>query len=459
MALGANSVAAGFFSGGVRLAAFQRHARQGSGWDGQGILAPFIDAASDPYLRGRFVFTVWQAALSTVLALLFGLPSAYVFAKYRFRGRGVLLAAITIPFILPPIVVALGLLSLLGPSVLANSALEGVFGFDDPPIRLLNTFAIILIAHVVYEYTIVVRLVSTFWSNMDPAVGEAASMLGASPRRVFLTVTAPLLAPAIAAAAALHLLVHVHEFWHHPHPRRARARDVGGGDLLADDQVVQAAIGSGVGVDAAHRNVRDVVGLRAVAVGGGESYSTPGAGRGDDDIDAVADGLHDADWGVRGGLLGAIAAVGSARAVVHHAGRSWAGRLCGNHVERSQRVFLHLAGGGDTQLTGIRVRDGRAGRSAGCVGGVWAAESTSVVAQSAGRPLHAAPRRLSRHARPRLPAKPARRGVRCPHDGRPHHPCAHPDRLPVRDSASCYRQCAPSAHTCERRRMCWAQGR
>ena len=177
--------------------------RVGLGWDGQGILAPFIDAASDPYLRGRFVFTVWQAALSTILALLFGLPSAYVFAKYRFRGRGVLLAAITIPFILPPIVVALGLLSLLGPSGLANDALKGLFGFDEPPIRLLNTFAIILIAHVVYEYTIVVRLVSTFWSNMDPAMGEAASMLGASPRRVFLTVTAPLLAPAIAAAAAL----------------------------------------------------------------------------------------------------------------------------------------------------------------------------------------------------------------------------------------------------------------
>ena len=94
--------------------------RVGLGWDGQGILSPFIDAASDPWLRGRFIFTTWQAALSTVLALAFGLPSAYVFARYRFRGRGVLLAAITIPFILPPIVMALGLLSLLGPSGLGQ---------------------------------------------------------------------------------------------------------------------------------------------------------------------------------------------------------------------------------------------------------------------------------------------------------------------------------------------------
>ncbi len=177
--------------------------RVGLGWEGQGLLTPFFEAASDPYLRGRVVFTVWQATLSTVLALLFGLPSAYVFARHRFRGRGILLAAITVPFILPPIVVALGLLSLLGPSGLVNTFLVDVVGFGEPPIRLLNTFAIILIAHVVYEYAIVVRLVSTFWANMDPAVQEAAAMLGASPRHVFLRVTLPLLAPALAAAAAL----------------------------------------------------------------------------------------------------------------------------------------------------------------------------------------------------------------------------------------------------------------
>ncbi len=182
---------------------FANTVRVGLGWGGEGLLTPFVEAAGDPYLRGRFLFTVWQAALSTILALLFGLPSAYVFARHRFAGRGILLAAITIPFILPPIVIALGLLSLLGPSGVVNTALINVFGFGQPPVQLLNTFAIILIAHVVYEYAIVVRLISTFWANLDPAVNEAAALLSASPRRVFLTVTAPLLAPAIAAAAAL----------------------------------------------------------------------------------------------------------------------------------------------------------------------------------------------------------------------------------------------------------------
>ena len=175
--------------------------RIGLGWDGQGILQPFIDAASDPYLRGRFFFTTWQAALSTILALAFGLPSAYVFARHRFRGRSALLAAITIPFILPPIVMALGLLSLLGPSGLVNDTLTGLLGLEEPPIKLLNTFAIILIAHVVYEYAIVVRLISGSGPTMDLRA-EGRLNARASPHRVFSSEPAAPL-PAVAAAAAL----------------------------------------------------------------------------------------------------------------------------------------------------------------------------------------------------------------------------------------------------------------
>ena len=173
------------------------------GWGDGEFLAPFKEMVANSYYRGRLLFTFWQAGLSTVLVLLFGLPSAYVFARLRFPGRQALLAATTIPFIMPPMVIALGLIALVGPSGILNMALMAAFGLDDPPIHLLQTFAIILIAHIVYEYTIVVRLVSTFWSNMDPALQEAGTMLGATPQRVFLRVTLPLLAPAIAAAAAL----------------------------------------------------------------------------------------------------------------------------------------------------------------------------------------------------------------------------------------------------------------
>ena len=168
-----------------------------------GFFDPFLRLMSEPYYLGRLWFTFWQAAASTLLVLMLGLPSAYVFARYRFPGRSLLLAVTTVPFIMPPIVMALGFIALLGPTGLVNTALMGLFDLSDPPIRLLHTLALILIAHVVYEYTIVVRLVSTLWANMDPRLSDAARLLGASPLRTFLRVTLPLLLPAIAAAAAL----------------------------------------------------------------------------------------------------------------------------------------------------------------------------------------------------------------------------------------------------------------
>src|SRR5690606_16378645 len=71
------------------------------------------------------------------------------------------------------------------------------------PIRLSQTVWIILLAHVFYNYSVALRLLSAYWQNLPPSLTQAAQMLGASPARAFLTVTLPLLRPAILAAAAL----------------------------------------------------------------------------------------------------------------------------------------------------------------------------------------------------------------------------------------------------------------
>ena len=173
------------------------------GWGGEFPLQPIIDVLTDRYYLGRLAFTVWQAAISTVLALAIGLPCAYVFSRFEFPGRSTLLALTTVPFMMPPIVMALGFIALIGPSGLINRALMGGLGLDDPPIELLHTFAIVLVAHAVYEFAIVVRLVSTVWTNIDEHLPEAGRVLGASGRQAFLHVTLPLLMPAVAAAAAL----------------------------------------------------------------------------------------------------------------------------------------------------------------------------------------------------------------------------------------------------------------
>ena len=156
-----------------------------------------------PYYLHTLWFTVWQAALSTILTVGLALPGAYVFARYDFPGKSLVQALTTVPFVLPTIVVALAFSALLGPRGLANLALMRLLGLDRPPLDLQYTLAIILLAHVFYNYTLVLRIVGTYWANLDPRLEEAARMLGASRLRAFRRVTLPLLSPAIGAAALL----------------------------------------------------------------------------------------------------------------------------------------------------------------------------------------------------------------------------------------------------------------
>ena len=156
-----------------------------------------------PLFRQTLWFTVWQAAVSTLLTLLLALPGAYVFARYRFPGKSSLKAFITLPFVLPTVVVANAFTALLGPRGLLNEALMGLFDLSAPPIQLDQTIWIILLAHVFYNYSIALRMISGFWQNLPTNLTQAAQMLGASPRRAFMSVTLPLLAPVVLAAAVL----------------------------------------------------------------------------------------------------------------------------------------------------------------------------------------------------------------------------------------------------------------
>ncbi len=173
------------------------------------LLAPFRDVFTSPSLLKVFGFTVYQAAVSTLATLAVGLPGAYLLARYRFPGQGLLRALTTVPFVLPTLVVAAGFNALLGPRGWINLGLMALFNLDAPPLPFVNTFGAIIVAHVFYNTTIVLRVVGDFWSRLDPRLESASRALGASRWRTFREVTLPLLTPAIAAAA---LLVFIFDF-------------------------------------------------------------------------------------------------------------------------------------------------------------------------------------------------------------------------------------------------------
>ncbi len=171
--------------------------------DGRLDLSPFHTLLVEPYYARVLGFTTFQAGLSTLLTLLVGMPAAYVVARYDFRGKSLLRALTTIPFVMPTMVVAAAFTALLGPNGHLNEWLQLALGLDTPPIRLQQTLLLVLIAHVFYNATIVVRLVGGFWANLDPRVEEAARVLGAGWWRTFREITLPMLLPSIVAASLL----------------------------------------------------------------------------------------------------------------------------------------------------------------------------------------------------------------------------------------------------------------
>ena len=109
----------------------------------------------------------------------------------------------TVPFVLPTVVTAAAFRALLGSGGLVNSWLMTGFDLPSPPIRIDQTVIFFLLAHIFYNYTLVLRIVSGYWSQLNPHQLQAARMLGASPWQTFIKITIPLLMPAIGSAALL----------------------------------------------------------------------------------------------------------------------------------------------------------------------------------------------------------------------------------------------------------------
>lgn len=162
--------------------------------DGVWRLGRIADVLGQSDVRHVLWFTAWQALASTALTLLVALPGAYVFARFDFPGKQVLRAVVTVPFVLPTVVVGTAFLALVG----RGGLLDELWG-----VRLDTTVWAILLAHVFFNYAVVVRTVGGLWAQLDPRQEEAARMLGASRLAAWRRITLPALAPAVAAAALM----------------------------------------------------------------------------------------------------------------------------------------------------------------------------------------------------------------------------------------------------------------
>ncbi|UFU02758.1 iron ABC transporter permease [Ruania suaedae] len=154
-------------------------------------LGGFAEVFSRPRTWRIVRLTLTQALLGTAGSVLLGIPAAYVLYRCTFRGQRLVRAVVTVPFVLPTVVVGVAFRTLL-----ADSGPLGFLGLD-------GTFTAIILALVFFNYAVVVRTVGGMWERLDPRTEQAARALGASPARAFLSVTLPALTPAIASAASV----------------------------------------------------------------------------------------------------------------------------------------------------------------------------------------------------------------------------------------------------------------
>lgn len=144
----------------------------------------------------RLSFVVSLAA--TAVALVLGVPLAWIYARVTFPGRDVVRALTTLPMILPPVVGGVALLFAFGRRGLFGQALDTMFGIRIP----FTTFGAVLAATFV-AMPFLVLTIEAGLRSMDRRYEDAARTLGASRWLVFRRVTLPLIAPSVFAGAVL----------------------------------------------------------------------------------------------------------------------------------------------------------------------------------------------------------------------------------------------------------------
>tara|TARA_B100000767_G_scaffold45307_1_gene39721 strand:+ start:81911 stop:82597 length:687 start_codon:yes stop_codon:yes gene_type:complete len=141
--------------------------------------------------------SLWVAMVSVVVSLPFATAIAYVLARRRFWGHGLLNALVHLPLVLPPVVTGYLLLAAFGRRGIFGPTLEAL------GLQLAFTSAGAAVAAAVMAFPLIVRAIRLALEAVDPKLEEAASTLGASVVKVFVFVTLPLSLPGILAGAVV----------------------------------------------------------------------------------------------------------------------------------------------------------------------------------------------------------------------------------------------------------------
>lgn len=166
-------------------------------------LAAIFRSFASPSTGLALRFSLTQAALSTLIAMIVGFPGAFFVARYKFPGRRFFLSLAAVPFCLPPILVILAFILYYGKSGWLSVAFKAL-GFERfGESGFLYSLWGLVFVHAFYNFPIVVQNVGAVWTKMPHSREEAARTLGAGKFRAFMVGTLPYLLPSLLQSASL----------------------------------------------------------------------------------------------------------------------------------------------------------------------------------------------------------------------------------------------------------------
>lgn len=153
---------------------------------------------ADPAIRSALLLSLTTATAATAIALVLGVPLAWLLARTAFPGRRVVRALVTVPMVMPPVVGGVALLLVLGRRGVVGQYLDGWFGVSLP-----FTTAAVVLAQVFVAMPFLVVSVEGALRGADRRYEDAAATLGATRATIFRRVTLPMVLPGVLAGAVL----------------------------------------------------------------------------------------------------------------------------------------------------------------------------------------------------------------------------------------------------------------
>lgn len=193
-------------------------------------ISSWLDSLGRNYIsQGVIEFTILQAFFSTIATLVIGLPIAWQLGRYEWPLQSLIKSILTMPFVMPSIVAAIGFLNIIGREGLDIRSDEGTW------------FTTLIIAHAWFNLSLVIRFCEPVLSTLDPMLEDQIRLLpaGRTSWGRIKNLWAPILLPSVAAAACMTFVFSFTSF--------ALVRWITLGENTLESMM--ASIGSSAGID------------------------------------------------------------------------------------------------------------------------------------------------------------------------------------------------------------------